>query len=757
METLFRRLIEEILSGSLSFYLPRMYEAIASWNQQANEKATFADFEYFLIHQSGLSLEQEMQVRAKIVGKYLPRHAYQVFFPIGSGQVYSGSLIVTAHKSPDTDTVVASFLGWLDAFGAKVSSGLHRWNIPSSPEKILEVQLLFLEKFGPDFFSIFADFRQRLTLRALDLARCDQLMFHTPKDFLSVVLDKEESFPHLHILVNEEGHYLGDLSSEDLERIRGVTDLFNHYLRYTQNELFLLLVSEKPTLLPEGLIQESDFYRSLSFGQQALFDLYLKEISGFSLGIKGSIKDFLFFVLEGQSFLVQKIEQTLKAPFGLRDLGVLFQEISSAFRQVRQEVDRLASLLAVKEVIFKEPSFSVEKQTTLEEISLQLTRRSYFTVVDGHKRPIGVIEGRHLQTLPLGYVAFRDFANEQEIGKPSYLQLLSVLDHHRLSLELPSIGTVIAMDAQSSNIILANCYVHLNQYYPFYGETLRELTLPEMQASSLSEMRLFSRYLQRRQSQFCAPYWVSKERVEYEYELCLYAAMDDTDLLSKNTEFDRRVFIELLNRLASLRAGEEVEVWALEETKPLIQSEELYRYYGELYRRKELAIDQDLLTGDIFYDVKRQEKALVGQVKLYNQNISLFLKEEKKLFLEWLGRVKEEILSLMIFSTLPAAQELYRGREVMYGHQDQLWIFCSNSEEGFSQLSFFLSSFSAIERKGPFRILCHPRYSDVVENTFRYPCDKECTLSEEAMILYYPVGTIRSRKKEIAPLLMRQE
>ena len=34
------------------------------------------------------------------------------------GKIYEGTHFVTAHKSPDLDTTIASFWGWLDAFAA---------------------------------------------------------------------------------------------------------------------------------------------------------------------------------------------------------------------------------------------------------------------------------------------------------------------------------------------------------------------------------------------------------------------------------------------------------------------------------------------------------------------------------------------------------------------------------------------------------------------------------------------------------------
>ena len=88
----------------------------------------FADLEAAL---ETLPLEENLRARGKIAGRQLPRHAYQTFFPIGSGKVFSGPHTVTAHYPVDIDTAVASFLGWLDAFAARVTSDRHRWNLPA--------------------------------------------------------------------------------------------------------------------------------------------------------------------------------------------------------------------------------------------------------------------------------------------------------------------------------------------------------------------------------------------------------------------------------------------------------------------------------------------------------------------------------------------------------------------------------------------------------------------------------------------------
>jgi hypothetical protein len=100
-----------------SFLLPQLVKQVGN----------FVELEETL---EQLPIEENLRARGKIAGRQLPRHAYQAFFPVGSGQVFSGPHTVTAHYPVDLDTAVASFIGWLDAFAARVTSGPHRWNLP---------------------------------------------------------------------------------------------------------------------------------------------------------------------------------------------------------------------------------------------------------------------------------------------------------------------------------------------------------------------------------------------------------------------------------------------------------------------------------------------------------------------------------------------------------------------------------------------------------------------------------------------------
>src|SRR4029078_7608167 len=103
------------------FLLPAVLEYIDKVNAlEIFETYAFLHFELWLNQSSGLGPEENLLIRGKITGKWVPREAYQLLFPIGMDKTYSGSHFVTAHGSPDLDTTVASFWGWVDAFSARV-------------------------------------------------------------------------------------------------------------------------------------------------------------------------------------------------------------------------------------------------------------------------------------------------------------------------------------------------------------------------------------------------------------------------------------------------------------------------------------------------------------------------------------------------------------------------------------------------------------------------------------------------------------
>ena len=117
-----------------AFLLPQVLDFISRIDKKKilHEPYNLASFEFWLNRFSHLSDQENLEIRAKIVGKSIPREEYQLFFPIGMGKTFAGTHFVAAHASPDIDTTVASFLGFIDAFGAKVGEASQLWSLPGA-------------------------------------------------------------------------------------------------------------------------------------------------------------------------------------------------------------------------------------------------------------------------------------------------------------------------------------------------------------------------------------------------------------------------------------------------------------------------------------------------------------------------------------------------------------------------------------------------------------------------------------------------
>ena len=267
------------------------------------ESYSFLHFELYLNQFSGLTWEENLFVRGKIAGKWLPRDTFQLLFPIGMGKIYSGSHYVTAHSSPDLDTTVASFWGWIDAFTARVGQGLHVWNVPGGvATSQTEIQLLFKEIFGENVFRHLAKTRTTLALCGVDLMTQQGMM---RKELYAPFHDIDyERGQNALVLVDEQGYYVGDWSSFDVEAVREVIALFNSCLRWFATHLHLKLVSlfskervsvkDLPTFIDSIFlmsIQESEPFREFSHKQKQYLDCYLKDVLDVKKGIESTFEE----------------------------------------------------------------------------------------------------------------------------------------------------------------------------------------------------------------------------------------------------------------------------------------------------------------------------------------------------------------------------------------------------------------------------------------------------------------------------------
>ncbi len=126
------------------------------------------EYELWLNLHSGLDDHANRQVRGKIAGRYVPREAFQKLFPVGMGKYLGKCHYVSAHKSPDLDTITASFLGWLDAFACRVGETLHKWNIHAL-RQVPQISHLFSAWIGKGVFDVLGTATEPIALVAEDL------------------------------------------------------------------------------------------------------------------------------------------------------------------------------------------------------------------------------------------------------------------------------------------------------------------------------------------------------------------------------------------------------------------------------------------------------------------------------------------------------------------------------------------------------------------------------------------------------------
>ncbi|MBS0621914.1 MAG: hypothetical protein JSR80_03020 [Verrucomicrobia bacterium] len=492
---------EELLSALQKaaepcFLLPRLLKALGALGRR------FEEFESWLDQQS-LTFEENRRLRGKIAGRFLPREEYQFFFPVGGAKRYKGPHIVTAHASPDLDTAVASFWGWLDAFAARITLDRHEWNFPGGVPTP-QIERLFNSAFGENFFST----------------------------------------------------------------------------------------------LPTS----------------------------------------------------------------------------------------------------------------------------------------------HLQLQGFGTVSLRDFCNREEVKIGPDLQVISVVDHHRASLQTIKPATCILGDVASCNTLVAEVQFRMNDRY----ERPRGL------------------------------FFVAKERCQLEYWMLLHAIIDDTDLLERVTLRDVEVTAELINRLK----GEEVAVidatHPFEAAKALLKSPDLHSLYSKIYHVREAEVLRDLqaaATGKrsyLFADTKEQKgKARVGQAKLFSCNFPHFAENAHLLRSHWATEAEAIYhkrphlnLHMQMISTIAGADEVYRGKQGEYDHQDELWMWVAPTDEGQQQLEHYLSNFTSSPEVSTLPIhvdLIGPKL-DRLQATFakhfkevRLKPSKE--LKTPIAVLRFSAGKITSRKANITPHL----
>ncbi len=138
-------------------------------------------------------------------------------------------------------------------------------------------------------------------------------------------------------------------------------------------------------------------------------------------------------------------------------LAEVIGALENAIFCIRKYVDKLDVALQVKSKVLGLQPHHINYRADLEEIKTKMDGLHYLTVTstdkEGNVFPIGVILATDIFKTTLGTVTLRDFCNREETKVPPYLDVISVIDHHKSQLATGQPPVVWISDAQSSNTL----------------------------------------------------------------------------------------------------------------------------------------------------------------------------------------------------------------------------------------------------------------------------------------------------------------
>ena len=754
----FKRINQTLLNWILdkplnSFLLPAVIEYIQQINllNLITEPYHLALFEFWFNQFGHLTDAQNLEVRAKIAGKHIPRDDYQAFFPIGTDKTFFGTHFVTAHLSPDVDTMIASFFGWLDAFAARVGSGRHIWSLPGGPPDS-PITTVLEELFGKAVFSVVAKTSRSLNLSATDLiSQYNVLKCPANTPLSALVVDTKR--PAV-LLVDAEENYLGDWHSADVEPVRQVVVQFKSCIHWFENHLHTTLISlfAQKELSKENAERflETNFskplYESLPLKElepkthQHLHNFFLKVV-GLPQGLNSSfgelaiafshlgcplLQEFWQHAFDNSTLFDDKNNLRDERTVVLTELELIIHRLNQASHQLRDYPEHLGVVVQIKHHVLNHSAQFITLRTDIDDIIPRLQKQDYVAVIvpndTGKLFALGVVWASDLQRFPLGTVSFRDFCNQEEVKMSPHLSVISVIDHHKSTFQTFSTPTALIGDAQSCNVLVAEQACLINDRYSLGGLSADTIKKESKQLLSdhtdPTDLRLLQRLLQRQAALSLSNIYSIHPRREYTEYLCfLYAILDDTDLLSKVSKRDVECTVGLLNRLVSFKEEREVEIvtldgipegkdWAQIGAQRLLRNAEMYELYHRIYLNKEEELERSLSLAtsehlvNLFLDTKDVNGCCrVGQTKLFSMDIPLFLKNKDKFLTHWLEQAQQSQsrrpdlnLHLHMISTIPSAQEVYEGRTGNYAHRDEMWIWAANNQRAYDLLTSFLEN-----------------------------------------------------------------
>lgn len=766
------------------FLLPKISSLIQSINQQQilESPFRFANFEMWLLLFSDLTEEEKQECRDKIAGLSIPRQAYQLLYPIEPGKLQTGAHITCAHQSPDLDTSVTSFWGWLDSFHARIGEGMHIWNLPGGTLGRHD-RLIFDKILGEEGLSNFAKARNSLSPLAIDLLQREPMRLVTADAKLSKL-----TFSHYEdaiVVVDHEGYFLGQWQRKDLARVEAIFSLLSQTFTWIQRELFSRMVAfftiEEPTKQDfDQLVQEILAIHPCDsalcipsapkkFLEETFVRLFGLPSKSFTLSdFASSCEKSIFSSITLQEALDHLRESTLfsegqKISKASREIFSFIQAtniaLEKAFSDLRSWCDRIEVGIIIKEEILNLPSHYISVKAELAEVERMLQKLGWVCAVypekSGKLVPVGVITKERLAKRCLGTAALRDFSSSQEIEISKHIDVISIVDHHK-------------------------CHIH-SHFAP-----VAHISNTQACATLVSELK---HTLLRRAKTLAAlqndEIWISSERIFLQNFALLLAILDDTDRLKKAGDRDLEAVASLLNEILALHEKGSPPLPSHPLLKDVLEHPQIQELFSMLDQRRVACLREEITLASqeprnndpsLFRDTKIQNRSSrVGQIKLLPQVSSHFMENAENLRLSWAKRAKaicqsqnHLCLHLQMISTLSDDKSCQ-------DCPDMLWIWCDGNERGYEHLTHFLRGFKAsdaIEKEKAW-MKQNPKHKSALSVTV-YASEKEAKplkdlvflnfLEDDSRIIIhhaqephicisYRAGSINSRKSLISPYL----
>jgi hypothetical protein len=748
-------LLELIMKSKSQAYLLR--ETIHYFDEVSEHRVLDGNynqtaFEHWLNQHSGLSYEENRQIRGKIVGKYIPRDEFQAYFPVGHEKVHHNSHAVTAHNPPDLDSTTASFVGWLDAFACRVGGAMTIWNLPQGQPGPV-ISKLFLDVFGEALFKRIAKGKAMLSPVAMDLVRQSRLIRVAGE---SNIRDFRHNRHENHIiLVDEDGYYIGDWRVSDVDSVGRIQRLLNICLNIFEKQVVRRLtdIFSKKSIqraevedLIESVFNQKiperglDLHR-LNSSEYDQLDAYLRKVLKIDGGCQATLKEFFDTMDRHTGTEYNLFEDALREFINPENYDLdnafsnqhcnafeLFNKaycaLINATRVSRQHFDRIDVAMAIKrDVLGRLPSYLTTKAEYAEIVEKIKDYRHIsvcFPDKDDKLIPVGVIHREDVEKPIQGTVTMRDFCNFDEIKVAKCIEVISAIDHHKSTMSSKSCMTLTVADVQSANVLTAEKAFAINDLYGMHGQSNlsadQQIIELQKEESNPQTLRLLERLFKKKQAHHRAgtQFFISPEREYQEYLFFLNAIIDDTDLLSKSGWRDILCVVDLINRMKSILLKKEIEVLDISHyprnprfLKTAIQEvlthKETYSFYKGVYQHREEIIDS-WMDGKsenhrCFEDRKIQnETCCVSQLKLFPGNRKAFNKSRFDLLQHWFSiknfvrsKSSEVDFFLHMVSTIAGGKEAYEGKMVDNGEEDEIWLSVNyDSDQSTSKFRQFL-------------------------------------------------------------------